>query len=265
MIPILRAAAWMLLRSKEAVDYSRYDFLLSWPILYDLTMNRIKSGLVLAFFTVLSNSIFACEPCTPPSYSRAWDKADLVVTAARVDPSPALDHDMLIPEARNFTEINIKQVLKGTLGQKRVKVKTFYGMCDYGLLLPDNHDRLIFLRGSKSSPPVIETLVCKPGEPRVVNGMASFSWGDVPVTALERFFSARKEEPVACVKDQDCRTVYDGCGCAAFQRADTTGIRAWTSVPVTRVCKQNICRATGIQALCRRAVCVRADRQSESD
>ena len=102
----------------------------------------------ILFFFLISSPIFACQPClgTPLNLEETVDRADLIIVGHKIDDgqqsSSREDIDILIPE---LIQVRILEILKGSTQSTEIKVRSFYGMCAYGIVLNDNRNYLILL------------------------------------------------------------------------------------------------------------------------
>jgi len=74
-----------------------------------------------------------CQPCHPDevlNLARSFDKADLVVVAHRTDyPSDEKEPASI--------KVNVARTLKGKTKEAELTVKSWYGMCPYGIIVDD--------------------------------------------------------------------------------------------------------------------------------
>jgi len=130
---------------------------------------------LLIVFLPLEHSL-ACQYCKPPTYKNAFKESTLVIVAHQIEKATVpnfaakgFNFSEFDNSDDNKTKIKVDQILKGDSTKKNaiLGVKARYGMCDYGLFLPDSKKYLIFLRKTKIG---FETMACKPNLLEVKKG-----------------------------------------------------------------------------------------------
>jgi hypothetical protein len=111
---------------------------------------RIPMQKMSAFLLAITVSLFfltpalACEPCFRIlTLEETAEAADLVIIGrlARKGPSTG-DYPQGGPD---WIEVQVLETLKGKPKEKRIRVNSWDGMCNYGIILPDKRDYIIFL------------------------------------------------------------------------------------------------------------------------
>lgn len=107
----------------------------------------IITALILFSFSVTATSALACEPCTRDSsmqFEETARRADLIIIGQRDDFSPdELTHGVGGPET---IRVKVRRVFKGEETREEVSIKSWSGMCPYGIILNDNAEHVIFLK-----------------------------------------------------------------------------------------------------------------------
>lgn len=109
----------------------------------------VTSALLLFSITFSLTEARACEPCTKEAsmqFEATARGADLIIIAQRNDFSPdELTHGVGGPET---IKVKVVRVLKGEVGREEITVKSWSGMCPYGIILNDNLQHVVFLKKS---------------------------------------------------------------------------------------------------------------------
>jgi hypothetical protein len=106
----------------------------------------IISALILSSFTLGLSEARACEPCLKEKSMQFEETArtsDLIIIGRRTDFSPDELRTGIGPET---IKVKVVRVLKGKASRKEIKVKSWSGMCPYGVILNDNLQHVIFLK-----------------------------------------------------------------------------------------------------------------------
>lgn len=103
---------------------------------------------VSSLFLVLSPfSVSACEPCLEVlTLQETIDEADLIVVGKKTADGPSEDPRFDSPR---WIEIEIDNILKGSVSARRIKAGAWSGMCGYGIIIEDDRDYLIFMKGTE--------------------------------------------------------------------------------------------------------------------
>jgi hypothetical protein len=115
------------------------------------TRLRSKMKIALLFFVVLLSLIlfrrgYACEPCAYIlTLEETAEKADLIVIGHALDGiTPAeFGGDFVGPD---WMTIEVTHVIKGELSDNTIRVNSWNGMCQYGIVLGDDAPYVIFLQ-----------------------------------------------------------------------------------------------------------------------
>ncbi|HEX8176606.1 MAG TPA: hypothetical protein VF543_16055 [Pyrinomonadaceae bacterium] len=91
----------------------------------------------------------ACEPCTKEAslkFEETARRADLIIIGQRDDFKPGeLTNGTFGPEN---IRVQVRRVFKGEEGRDEITVKSWSGMCPYGIILNNNLPHVIFLKKS---------------------------------------------------------------------------------------------------------------------
>lgn len=109
----------------------------------------IIPAMILFSLTLGVSEARACEPCTRDAsmqFEQTARASDLIIIGRRDDFSPdELTHGVGGPEV---IKIKVRRVLKGKEDSQEITVKSWSGMCPYGIILNDNLEHVIFLKKS---------------------------------------------------------------------------------------------------------------------
>jgi hypothetical protein len=104
-------------------------------------------ALMLFSLLLMQTEARACEPCTKDAsmkFEETARNADLIIVGQRYDFSPQeLTHGTFGPE---YIKLKVVRVLKGQVSQEEITVKSWSGMCPYGIILNDNSQHVVFLK-----------------------------------------------------------------------------------------------------------------------
>ena len=112
---------------------------------------RISNQLFFSV-TLFAITTLACEPCSSNlNLEQSLNKADLVIVGQKF-----INND--VSEERPTTSrIQVLRVLKGRLSDKQIVVRSWYGMCPYGIII-DDKTYLMILSKSKEMPGAYESI-----------------------------------------------------------------------------------------------------------
>jgi hypothetical protein len=99
---------------------------------------------MLAAAVLATGPVWACEPCAEVlGLDETVRQADLVIVGRKTDAEP---HAATGPAgaAPDWIDVEVLQVLKGTSAEARLRVNSWDGMCDYGIVV-DAHPHVMFL------------------------------------------------------------------------------------------------------------------------
>lgn len=89
----------------------------------------------------------ACEPCSKElslNFEETARRADLIIIGQRYDFRPdELTHGTFGPES---IRVQVQRIFKGQESRDEITVKSWSGMCPYGIILNDNQRHVIFLK-----------------------------------------------------------------------------------------------------------------------
>jgi hypothetical protein len=113
-------------------------------------MKIIKYSIIIFSLLLIFPAItLACQPCQKElNFSETVGKADLMIVGQKKSegPSTASDNFAGGPER---TKIKVLEVLKGNTDKNEIQVRSWYGMCAYGIILKDDNQYVIFLEKGK--------------------------------------------------------------------------------------------------------------------
>ena len=111
-------------------------------------MAKIENFICLLLTMVIAVAISpvtatACQPCRSKlDLEQSLKKADLVIVGKRIDYDPE-------EKMPSTIKVNIIKVLKGEIKKKQIEVKSWYGMCPYGIVVDDRIYVMILKNPSK--------------------------------------------------------------------------------------------------------------------
>lgn len=133
----------------------------------------IITALILFSLSATATSALACEPCAKDSFMQFEETAraaDLIIIGQRDDFSPdELTQGVGGPET---IRVKVRRVFKGEESREEVSIKSWSGMCPYGIVLNDNAEHVIFLKKSGDTYRAVE--MCSVKDYVVKDGMVEF-------------------------------------------------------------------------------------------
>jgi hypothetical protein len=109
-------------------------------------MKSLKLSLIVIGVLILfSQTVFACQPCRETlNFDESAKKADLIIIGQKVADGPSTGSQGFNggPE---WIDIKLLETLKGDTSEKKIRVKSWYGMCAYGIIINDENPHVIFL------------------------------------------------------------------------------------------------------------------------
>jgi hypothetical protein len=109
----------------------------------------IIPALMLFSITFGLSEARACEPCTREEsmqFEETARNSDLIIIGQRGDFTPdELTHGVGGPEN---IKVKVRRIFKGEEGREEITVKSWSGMCPYGIIINDNLPHIIFLKKS---------------------------------------------------------------------------------------------------------------------
>ena len=149
----------------------------------------IIPALILLLLTLGAGRAFACEPCTKEAsmqFEATAKAADLIIIGQRDDFSPdELTHGVGGPDS---IKLKVRRVLKGKESREEIRVKSWSGMCPYGVIINDNLEHVVFLR--KSGETYVAVAMCSIKDYTVRDGMVEF--GNQKITVEDFRLRLRK-------------------------------------------------------------------------
>jgi hypothetical protein len=86
---------------------------------------------MLIAIAILAETAIACQPCRSKlDLEQSLKQADLVIVGKRTDYDPAEKKPAVI-------KVNVLKALKGEINGAQIEVKSWYGMCPYGIVVDD--------------------------------------------------------------------------------------------------------------------------------
>ena len=157
----------------------------------------IITALILFSFSFTTTSALACEPCTKDSsmqFKATARAADLIIIGQRDDFSPEeLTHGVGGPET---IRVKVRRVFKGEESREEISIKSWSGMCPYGIILNDNAEHVIFLKKSGDTYRAVD--MCSVKDYAVKDGMVEFGKEKIAVEdfqlKLQNLFALRSSD-----------------------------------------------------------------------
>lgn len=122
----------------------------------------------------------ACEPCskeTSLKFEETARRADLIIIGQRDDFKPdELTHGTFGPEN---IRVKVRRVFKGEEGRDEISVKSWSGMCPYGIIINDNLPHVIFLKKSGETYHAVD--MCSVKDYLIKDDMVEFGKQRIPV------------------------------------------------------------------------------------
>jgi hypothetical protein len=92
---------------------------------------------------IMATAAIACQPCQSKlDLEQSLKKADLVIVGKRIDYDPE-------EKMPSTIKVNIIKVLKGEIKEAQIEVKSWYGMCGYGIVVDDQIYVMILIKSSE--------------------------------------------------------------------------------------------------------------------
>lgn len=86
---------------------------------------------MLIAIAIMATAAIACQPCQSKlDFEQSLQQADLVIVGKRIDYDPE-------EKMPSTIKVNIINVLKGEIKEEQIEVKSWYGMCPYGIVVDD--------------------------------------------------------------------------------------------------------------------------------
>ncbi len=108
----------------------------------------IVSIIILSLF---STSALACQPCREDlNFEQTTQKAGLIIIGQKVVHGPSTKSgSSKLPGGPEWIRVKVLETLKGDLSEKEIQIRSWYGMCAYGIIINDNKPYVIFLQKGK--------------------------------------------------------------------------------------------------------------------
>lgn len=94
-----------------------------------------------------ASAALACQPCLSEkslTLEQSIAQADLIVVAYRNGAQPPQDND----KTPQQTKVQVTRVLRGQVKDNQIMVRSYRGMCPYGVVLPDDKLYVLILKAS---------------------------------------------------------------------------------------------------------------------
>lgn len=107
-------------------------------------MEKIKNFIFLMLnmliaIAIMARAAIACQPCKSKlDLEQSLKQADIVIVGKRIDYNPE-------EKMPSNIKVNIIKVLKGKIKEAQIVVKSWYGMCPYGIVV-DNQIYVMILK-----------------------------------------------------------------------------------------------------------------------
>lgn len=92
--------------------------------------------------------VTACQPCLAEkslTLEQSIAQSDLIIVGYRLDHRTKPEQESDTPQQ---LEVQVKRVLKGGVKENRITVRSYSGMCPYGVVLPDKEHYVMLLKAS---------------------------------------------------------------------------------------------------------------------
>jgi hypothetical protein len=140
----------------------------------------IIPALVLLWLALPLNEARACEPCTKDAsmnFEETARSSNLIIIGQRDDFSPdELTHGVGGPET---IKLKVLRVLKGKESREEITVKSWSGMCPYGVIINDNQQHVVFLKKTGETYRAVD--MCSVKDYSIKDGMVEFGDQKIPV------------------------------------------------------------------------------------
>jgi hypothetical protein len=136
----------------------------------------------LIFLLAYAAPARACEPCYRIlTLEETTESAALVIIGKLVRKGLSTgDYPQGGPD---WIEVQVLETLKGTQGATKIRVNSWDGMCNYGILLPDKRDYVIFLAEGEDLYKAVD-IGCAAKQFPIEDGMVEMDDESVPLDEL---------------------------------------------------------------------------------
>jgi len=102
---------------------------------------------IFLIILLITSPVYACIPCRKTlNFYETAQKADLIIIGQKIDEDFINTFYNKKPE---WTKVKILEIIKGDTSANEIRVKSWYGMCAYGIVLLDKNPYVIFLQKGK--------------------------------------------------------------------------------------------------------------------
>ena len=140
----------------------------------NISLNKLcpKIFLCALLLSASASVAWACQPCRTEkslTLEQSIAQADLIVVGYRLDQLPKPEEGENTPQQ---IKIQVARVLRGSVKENQIMVRSYSGMCPYGVVLPDKEHYVLILkaRGDGQTYGAVET--CSVKALRVTNDAA---------------------------------------------------------------------------------------------
>jgi len=107
-------------------------------------MKKTALIMVVVLLSFSNSEVHACEPCSKIlNFGETVQQADLIIVGEKSANGPSVMMNQF-PDASDWIDIKIFDILKGQEKKKRIRVNSWDGMCSYGIDIDDGK-YIIFL------------------------------------------------------------------------------------------------------------------------
>lgn len=100
--------------------------------------------------SLLSVPVLACEPCPENkilNFEQTAQKADLIIIGQKVSDGPSTkSYGSNFSGGPEWIKVKVLEIIKGDTKDQKIQIKSWYGMCAYGIIINDNKPHVIFLQ-----------------------------------------------------------------------------------------------------------------------
>jgi hypothetical protein len=116
----------------------------------NISLNRLKLKIFLCVLMLgaSASAASACEPCLNEKslkLEQSIARADLIVVGHRINYRPKTE--LTEGDTPQRIEVQVKRVLRGGVKENQIAVRSYSGMCPYGVVLEDEAEYVLLLRG----------------------------------------------------------------------------------------------------------------------
>ena len=101
-----------------------------------------KTGVMISILSMFCAQAWACEACQGTwDFKKTAEHADAVIVGQKVGEQRA--------EKPEWIDVNVLQVLKGGISEKKIRISSWYGMCSYGIQADDKRYVVLLVKPSQ--------------------------------------------------------------------------------------------------------------------